>query len=87
MTNEPRGQGRYFTDATRLAGLEARRRKALKPSLTGRPEVFVVHLPAASATFGWEIRRFGSVVLQQGLDQFDTIASARAAGETALATA
>ena len=77
---------RYFTDAARVAAGEARRLKREHPVAKGLPEVFAVHLPARGKTFGWEIRRFGSVVLEQGVDQFDTAAEARAAGEAVLAT-
>jgi hypothetical protein len=86
MIDQPRSPGRHFTDAARAAGLEARRRKAKTLALKGVPEVFAVHLPSAAKTFSWEIRRFGSVVLQQGVEHFSTAAEARVAGEAAMVT-
>jgi hypothetical protein len=46
--------------------------------------VFAVHFPATAGTFSWEIRRFGSIVLQRGIEQFSTAAEARVAGEVVL---
>lgn len=86
MIDQPRSPGRHFTDAARAAGLEARRRKAKPPALKGVPEVFAVHLPSAAKTFSWEIRRFGSLVLERGIDRFATVGEARVAGEAAMTT-
>lgn len=84
MINQRRRQGSYFSDAARAAGLEVRRRKARTPALKDGPEVFAVHFPATAGTFSWEIRRFGSIVLQRGVEQFSTAAEARVAGEVAI---
>ena len=48
-------------------------------------KVFVVRLPPPSTGFGWEIRRFGSLVLSRSETEFATSAEAKAAGDAAMA--
>lgn len=84
MTDQICSRGRHFTDAALAAGAATRRRKAENPEIKGLPEVFAVHLPVTAKTFSWEIRRFGSLVLERGTDMFDSAAEARIAGEAAL---
>ena len=75
---------RHFTDAARAAALEARRRKREAAIPRGTPEVFVVRLPGASLLFGWEIRRFGAVVLDRSRADYPTMRDAYVAGREAL---
>lgn len=73
-----------FTEAARAAALAKRREIA---SL-GKPldaQVFVVRRSAPSLLYGWEIRRFGSIVLSQGETGYQTLAEAREAGDKELA--
>lgn len=66
---------------------------ALRPGIGGgenpipkdRPEVFVIRVPPTNRPFSWEIHRYGSLVLQRGIEEFATTGEARMAGETNLA--
>ena len=85
MTNPiPMAKRRYFTEVARAAAAESRRLKRENPAPKGMAEVFAVRLPPTGKTFGWEIRRFGSLILGRGVDQFGTAAEARTAGEAAM---
>ncbi len=85
MDTLPSAPSRHrFTAAARAAAMEARRRRQENSLPKDTPEVFAVRLPLAGMTFGWEIRRFGSVVLARGAETFETAAEARVAGEAAL---
>ncbi len=75
---------RRFTDAARAAALEARRRKRETAIPRETPDVFVVRLPGAALQFGWEIRRFGAVVLDRSRADYATTRDAYAAGREAL---
>lgn len=75
--------GRRFTDAERAAAVEAQRRKRDEAEPPGTPEVFVVRLSGAHFPFGWEIRRFGALVLDRGQTGFATVDEARTAGTIA----
>ena len=77
---------RHFTDAARAAALEARRRKRDSALPAGVPEVFVVRRPNAGSGYGWEVRRFGGLVLDRSLTGYSTMQGARFAGETALSS-
>lgn len=76
---------RHFTDAARAAAVEARRRKRETAIPRQTPEVYVVRVPGACLQFGWEIRRFGAVVLERAETSYPTMQAARTAGETTLA--
>ena len=73
-----------FSDAARAAAIEARRRKREQAVPLGTPEVFVVRRPDACLGYGWEIRRFGAVVLDRSVTDYSTLQGARSAGEAAL---
>lgn len=77
-------RGRSFTDAARAAALEARRRKREQALPRGIPEVFVVRGAVAGLGYGWEIRRFGGVVLETAQTGYSTMQGARSAGHVAL---
>lgn len=72
---------RVPSEAARLAAVAKRREMAMIVKDKARPEVFVVRLPPPSRLFGWEIRRFGSVVLSRGGEGYPSLAEARRAGE------
>ncbi len=75
----------YFTEVARAAAAEAKRIKRENPAPKDLVEVFAVHLPATGKMFSWEIRRFGGLVVDRGVDQFITASEARVAGEAAKA--
>ena len=77
-------KGRHFTEAARIAGHAARKRKALLTQDPTRPEVFVVRGTEDERRFEWEIRRFGGVLINCSRARYDTIQDARAAGRQAL---
>ena len=85
MDDHTKSSRRYFTEAARAAAAEAKRLKRENAVPRDTPAVFVVRVPPANKMFGWEIRRFGSLVLTRSEDRFTTAADARAAGEAALA--
>ena len=76
--------GRHFTEAARAAAIEGRRRKREEALPRETPEVFVVRQTEESLQFGWEIRRFGAVVIDKSLTDYSTVQGARSAGELAL---
>lgn len=55
----------------------------MEPDTFGLPEVFIVK--ADDRAFTWELRRFGGVVLERGVETFPSGELARAGGEAALA--
>lgn len=65
-----------------MAALAAKRRKAEEAGPKNAPTVFVVRHP--DGRFGWEIRRYGAFVLEQGSETFDNLPLARSAGELAM---
>ena len=75
---------RRFTDAARAAAVEARRRKREAAVPRETPEVYVVRLPGAHLQFGWEIRRFGALVIEKGATRHLTTRDARLAGQVVL---
>ncbi len=74
---------RYFTDAARMAAQAVKAAKRAEPDTFGHPELFIVS--AGPHAFTWELRRFGGLVLQRGLEAFPSQTLARADGEEALA--
>ena len=75
---------RHFTEAARAAAAEARRRKREHPVAKDCPEVFAVRLPSPSIQFGWEIRRYGALVLAKSSAGYPTASAALSGGELAL---
>lgn len=78
---EPKNR-RHVTDAARAAALIARRRKAENSVPVDAPAVFVIRL--SDGRFGWEIRRFGALVICHGDVAYASFLDARSAGERAL---
>ena len=76
---------RYFSQAAREAALAVRLANRKLPGDFGRPEVFVVRMPQPGTMFGWEIRRFGAIVLHRSEAGYRAPALARLAGEVAMA--
>ena len=77
--------GPYFTLAARVAAAEARRRRAaLKAETKDALEVFVV-MGEDPGIYRWQIRQFGSVVVKEANEVFQSIDAARQAGAEALA--
>ena len=81
MSDNPRK--RFLSPQAKQAAIEARRRLA-EQNTPGAPQIFVVRLKGAQS-FGWEIRKFGSLVLNRSETGFATQLLARTAGEQALA--
>lgn len=73
------------SEAARLAAIAKRREIAAIPKDKARVEVFVVRRDALGRSFGWEIRRFGSIVVERSAACFASIEHAMEAGEAALA--
>lgn len=71
-----------FTEAARKAAIIARKAKAEIPRHFGLPELFVVRV--GGRTFTWELRQFGGVLLERGIEAFASQALARADGEAVL---
>ncbi|MBE7190301.1 hypothetical protein [Jatrophihabitans endophyticus] len=78
---------RYFTETARAAAAEARRRKRDEALPPGTPEVYAIRLSDRHLRFGWEIRRFGGIVLHRGETGYASPAAARSAGLRALSGA
>ena len=76
---------RHLTQAARDAAAAARRAKAMVPHDSTAPQVFIIRLASFPMPFGWEIRRFGGLVLSRSDMGFPSMASARSAGEGTLA--
>ena len=86
MPQSPANARRHLTDAARQAALARRREIAALPKApTEALALFVVRGTERSNAFGWEIRRFGAVVVGQSLWGYASSEAARAAGEEALA--
>ena len=81
----PNRTSRSFTEAARAAGLAKRRELAKqRPKGIDHREAFVVRLTGPGQPFGWEIRKFGSIVLSRSKTGFGTQLLAQAAGQQAL---
>ena len=83
MPDDPKK--RFFSPQNRQAAIEARRHLAAKHP-TGSPQIFVVRIVGPTQPFGWEIRKFGSIVLSRIETGFGTQLLAQTAGDEALAT-
>lgn len=86
MNDQLKPTRRYFTSAARAAAAEAIRRKKENAIPKDRPSVFVVRVPPTNKDYGWEIRRYGNIVLRRSAETFATLSEARIAGDIALAT-
>lgn len=76
---------RYFTDAAREAALARRREIAAMPKLPpGALALFVVRGAERGNDYGWEIRKFGAIVVARSPRGFAAPLAARQAGEEAL---
>lgn len=75
---------RHFTEAAKAAAIVARRRKQESAPPKGQLEVFVVRRSVANLVFGWEIRRFGALVIDTSEAVYPTLQDARVAGDVAL---
>lgn len=76
---------RHFTEAAREAALSRRREIAAMPKEpTGALALFVVRGAEHGNDYGWEIRRFGAIVVARGDHGFAGQVAARQAGEKAL---
>ena len=84
MSEFYRPGGRHFTRAALEACAAARRAKAMVPHDSTSPQVFITRFATFPMPFGWEIRRFGGLVLSRSPMGFPSMASARSAGEETL---
>ena len=76
---------RHFTEAAREAALARRREIAALPKdPSGTLALFVVRGAERGNDYGWEIRRFGAIVVARSACGFPGPAAARQAGEDAL---
>ncbi|WP_237479507.1 hypothetical protein [Lichenibacterium dinghuense] len=76
---------RYFTDAARDAALARRREIAALPKPpSDMLALFVVRGAERGNDYGWEIRRFGAIVVARSQEGFPAPLAARQAGEVAL---
>ena len=73
---------RHFTPEARIAALEARRRKTENAIPVETPQMFAVR--HSDGRFGWEIRRFGAIVLDRSKTTYENMVLARSAGEAVL---
>lgn len=81
----PGGARRHFTRAALDAALARRREIAAEPKPPlGALDLFIVRGAAAGNDFGWEIRRFGAIVVARSPEGYEGAAAARRAGEAAL---
>ena len=79
---------RFFTDESRAAAAEARRRKRemRAAGLNDSRDVFVVRHLEPHDHFNWEIRQFGGVLVRRSDAAYPCMQKARFAGEWALST-
>ena len=76
---------RHFTQAARDAALARRREIAAMPKdPAGALDLFIVRGAEQGNDFGWEIRRFGAIVVERSGCGYPVPGAARAAGEEAL---
>lgn len=76
---------RHFTQAARDASVAAKRAKSTMMQDIAAPRVFITRLTSFPMPFGWEIRRFGGLILGRSEMGYPTVALARSAGEKTLA--
>ena len=76
---------RHFTEAAREAALVRRREIAALPKdPSGMLALFIVRGAERGNDYGWEIRRFGAIVVARSACGFAGQVAARQAGEEAL---
>ncbi len=76
---------RHFTEAAREAALARRREIAAMPKdPAGTLALFIVRGAECGNDYGWEIRRFGAIVVARSQRGFAGQGAARQAGEDAL---
>lgn len=76
---------RHFTEAARQAALARRREIAALPKQpSGTLALFIVRGHERGNDYGWEIRRFGAIVMARSERGFPGQIAARQAGEVAL---
>ena len=76
---------RHFTEAAREAALARRREIAAMPKHPlGALALFIVRGTERGNDYGWEIRRFGAIVVARSSQGFAALVAARHAGEEAL---
>ncbi len=76
---------RHFTQAARDAALARRREIAARPKdPAGTPALFIVRGAERGNDFGWEIRRFGALVVARSSSGYPDAAAAREAGAGAM---
>lgn len=79
---------RHFTQAARDAALARRREIAAQPKdPSGALDLFVIRGAEHGNDFGWEIRRFGAIVVARSSCGYPAPTAARQAGEEALRNA
>jgi len=81
-----KGRSHTMTAAIREAAYAARRAKiAARLQTGGDTAVYVVRAAegGGSQGWGWELRRFGAIVMTRSMRSYDTMDQARAAGERA----
>ena len=77
---------RHFTQAARDAALARRRELAAQPKdPADQPRLFVTRGTRGGNDFGWEIRRFGALLVARAERGYATADEARDAGEGAIA--
>ena len=76
-----------MTIEQRQKALVTRQLKAAAQPPKDAPQLFIVRLgPDQNLWFGWEIRKFGSIVLSRSETGFETQVLAQTAGEKVLTT-
>lgn len=76
---------RHFTEAAREAALARRREIAAQPKApTDALALYVVRGAQHTNDYGWEIRRYGAIVVARSAFGFPAPLAARQAGEAAL---
>ena len=86
MQHDEAAPRRHFTQAARDAALARRRELAAMPKdPSGQPRLFVTRGAQTGTDFGWEIRRFGALVIARSDRGYPTAELARNAGDHAAA--
>jgi hypothetical protein len=76
---------RHFTEAARQAALARRREIAALPKVpSGTLALFIIRGAEHGNDYGWEIRRFGAIVVARSECGYPAPLAARQAGEEAL---
>ncbi len=82
--NQRKGPG-FDDPVTRESASDVRRQAFVERRQASDSMVFVSRVPPPGKGFRWEIRRFGSIVLERSEVDYETIAAARLAGDEAFA--